>query len=82
MGVGVPSTPLPIATESAPANPDSSELSMASAVSTPQVRFNKNSTLLSGKISTLWFPFVDKRLVPTAPLMARFRLRTAIVKPT
>ena len=31
---------------------------------------------------TCWFPLVDKRLIPTAPLVSRFRLWTAIVKPT
>ena len=34
------------------------------------------------EILTCWFPLIDKRLIPTAPLVARFRLWTAIVKPT
>ena len=31
---------------------------------------------------TYWLPLSDKRLVPTAPLVARFWLWTGIVKPT
>ena len=31
---------------------------------------------------TCWLPLLDKRLVPTAPLLARFRLWTTILKST
>ena len=41
--------------------------------------FGKNTKI--GDL-TYWLPLSDKRLVPTAPLVARFWLWTGIVKPT
>ena len=39
-------------------------------------------TIDGGEYLTSWSPLFDKRFIPTAPLVARFWLWTAIVKPT
>ena len=46
-----------------------------------QVRVENTDFVEFQHFLTCWFPRVDKRLVPTTPLVARFRLWTTIVKP-